>query len=142
MIDNQELAKMAFDVCEARRGHYSQGDLVEVALRARRAMNDKSLVMRTLEAVPIYCRIVDIHFEEKSQRFVVSYCPLTNNSDGEIEQVRTDRVDGRDGELVHKLWSREMIGKTATIFKLNERADAKHSSGYRTAPWVQVYQNN
>ena len=112
--------------------------VVRRALNLRRLTNPRSIAMLTLMSSPIRCRVASVEFEEATQRFVIGFVAAGSET-GEVEQIRSDRVDGPDGRIVRKLWNESLVGRDVVIYKLNEPAKpgSKASHGYRCAHWVQ-----
>ena len=105
-----------------------------------RYLNPISVQQRMLGAVRIYAEIIDFKFEESSQRYLVRFKALKNNSEDRIEHIRTDRIDGRDGGFV-RLMMREgnaskIIGRHAIIYKVNEEIKNQNGRTFRVTPFI------
>ena len=130
-----DLVALAYLSCSLRgvaRDSF-EAAMAEEYLFLRRMMSPSSLTSRIAASVPIKCRVEAIELEESSNRLVVTF---TADGQGDPERIRTDRLDGRNGELVRTLWSDIRPGSRAVVYKLNENASAARASGYRVAPYV------
>lgn len=126
---------------EAARGTFADvGEaVIRRALAIRRLTRDGSLPMLVMASRPIPCTIVSVAFEERTQRFVVELV-ARNSEGGEPERMRSGRVDDATwGELTWRMWSRDLVGHDAVVYKLNEPAPegSRASAGFRVAHWVQ-----
>lgn len=139
---NDELDRQLVLEAVGMLGDEASGTLTEIAgkvtrraLLLKRLCSERSVVMRTLRAVPIPCTVKAVSLEASSQRYVVTF---VSDSTGEEERIRTDRVDSANGPLVERMWPR-LAGHRAVIYKLNEegREESRAGNGYRCAPFVQ-----
>lgn len=107
--------------------------LVKRTLTARKMLHEKGLVMRVLDSTPIKATIKSIELEESSQRYVVTF--LADNAQDGDETIRTDRIDGYNGEFVKATWHAGLIGKKVTIYKrLEKNENQKQQTGKRVPP--------
>lgn len=112
--------------------------VTNMALRIRAQINEHSLAMRTLSAVPITATIREIELEESSQRLLVTYAPdFVREGYEPTETIRTDRADGWRGESVKKLWS-GLKGRHVRLYKLAEPTNNPQHPKVRVAPYVEV----
>lgn len=99
--------------------------------------SDKSILARASSAARFKATITDVSFEESSQRYVISF---KSSPDGKVEQIRTDRVDGRYGDYVRRTWSdgEKKIGRSAIFYKHREAAGESRDvpQGYRNLPFI------
>ena len=109
--------------------------VTERALLIRQQIDGRSLVMRVLSSTVITGTVRTVTFEGSSSRFVVEF--VADNGEGEVETIRSERTDGRNGDVARKLWGSGLVGHRVAIYKNNEPGrDGKASNGYRVAPWV------
>lgn len=98
---------------------------------------NKSILARAATSARFMATITDVSFEESSQRYVISFKP---SADAKVEQIRTDRVDGRYGEYVRRTWSdpEKQIGRRAIFYKFREAAGESRDvpQGYRNLPYI------
>lgn len=133
--DNVRLAYLA--LCLSG-GRVTPKALVNETLRIADATKDGSLAVLVQKSVRIRSKVVYVAFEESSRRYLISYV-ASNSPTGEIEKIRSERVDGIHGALVSEIWKEVTPGDEVVIFKHNEEAsDERMSHGYRVAPWVTV----
>lgn len=109
--------------------------LADESLKAR-MVSDASLAMKVQLAVPILATVDSVVFEETSRRYVVRYTPVKDAS-GQ-EHVRSPRMDTPLGKKVRGLFERDLAGRLAIVYRLNEEAgrDLAHAQGYRVAPYI------
>lgn len=105
-------------------------------------LNDNSLPMRIANATRIYCEIVDVSFEESSQRYIVSFHAMNAQDEHKVETIRTDRVDGRNAEIVNTYMrggdKSQLIGKHAFVYKLKEPSSKGIGQAVRICPFIDV----
>lgn len=112
--------------------------VTNMALKIRSQVEEHSLAMRTLGAVPITATIEDVKMEESSKRLLVTYRPdRTREGYEPTETVRTDRTDGWCGESVRKMWS-GLTGHHVRIYKTTEPTGNPERPKFRVAPYVEV----
>lgn len=109
--------------------------------RSMRFLHKHSVPMRIASAYRMYAEITDVAFEESSQRYIVSFHKVGGTDTGEIESIRTDRIDGPSGELVKAYIGGDrskLIGKHAFIYKLNETSSKGMGQTVRICPFIDV----
>lgn len=140
-MDNTEIVALAIrDVPGTAFQTRQVADMAvtNMALRVRAQLDERSLAMRTLAAIPITATIEVIALEESSQRLLVTFRPdRVREGYGPTETIRTDRTDGWRGESVRKLWS-GLAGHHVRIYKLTEETGNPQHPKVRVAPFVEV----
>lgn len=76
--------------------------------------------------------VLNVEFEESSQRYIVEYRAF--NSDGDSERVRTPRVDTSEGAYF-KVLAPNLKGRTCIIYKANQPMGDKGRT-VRIAPCI------
>lgn len=131
-MDNDLLIAFAYLATPA------DGSVVDTALHLKSLMRERSLVKRVLNSVPIPATVTDVSFEESSNRLVVSYKPdVVREGFKEVEQIRTDRLDGANQEVVRAMWS-NLVGIHVVIYKTDEETNNPKHPKVRIAPYVRV----
>lgn len=110
--------------------------------RSIRYFHEHSLPMRIAKAIRIYAEIIDVTFEESSQRYIISFHAIGGEDTGEVETIRTDRIDGHNGNLVQTFMREgdkdKLIGKRAFIYKLNEPSSKGVGQTVRICPFLDI----
>lgn len=114
---------------------FGEAELTRELLNLDRVFSDSSLPSIVMDSKRIVAVVKRIDFEQTSKRFVVTFCATGSN---EEETIRSERTDGRRGEIARSLWARQdLIGHRVVLYRHNEpSSDPKMSSGFRVAPWV------
>lgn len=96
-----------------------------------------SILSRVQNSTKFIATVTAVEFEDSSQRYVIS---LKSDRDDRIEQIRTDRIDGRYGDYVKRTWAEpdRRIGQRAVIYKYREAAGENPDApqGYRNLPYI------
>lgn len=112
--------------------------VTNMALRIRAQLDEHSLAMRTLAAIPINATIEEITLEESSKRYLVTFRPDFQREGYEpTETIRTDRTDGWRGDSVRKMWS-SLAGRHVRLYKLSEETGNPQHPKVRIAPFVEI----
>lgn len=108
--------------------------LASETMRIADLTSDESIAIKAQRAVRIRGTVENVAFEESSQRFRLTF--VANNSK-ELETIRSERIDSRNGKAVQNMFSVLQGGDEVIIFKLNEsgNADGLARQGYRCAPY-------
>lgn len=140
-MDNAEMVALAMRHVPATAFEgRAEADLAvaSMALRVKDQLSRGSLAMRALAAVPIAATVESVELEESSQRLLVTFRPDRRREGYEPkETIRTDRTDGRRGDLVRRLWS-GIEGRHVRIYKLTEDSGNPERPKVRVAPFVEV----
>jgi hypothetical protein len=134
-MEDREILAM---VIARGRTELNVSEVTEEALRIKSLMREDSIPMRALGSVRIPCEIKGIEMEESSQRFVISFVAIGRNATGEVETVRSDRLDGVNGNLVRQMWSPSIVGHRCVIYKCTEETGDRLKPKVRIAPFVRV----
>lgn len=128
----------------AEDAHNTAGMVLDACKRMSRAVNPltaaSSPLARMDGAARLYAQITGVEFEEPSRRYIVSFT-VVGGETGEIETVRTDRVDGRYGEVVERMLGRDkaaLKGKRAVIYKTSEEMRGAPGRTVRIAPFIDI----
>lgn len=138
--EQKSVVRLAYLALCLRNNDVSPEGLVGEVLRIESMTKDNSLAMMVQNAVRIRAKVVSVKFEQSSQRYLISYI-ASNNGTGEIETIRSERIDGPHGKIAERIWSGIHEDDEVVIFKKNEVANdngRNASNGYRVAPWVVV----
>ena len=121
MLENEALVRIALTMVdwssqEAR--HNPEAAVTAAAMRARKALDERSLPMEALSATVIPCEILGVTFEDSSRRYLVEFRGLAQGS--KVETARTDRADdARRGKTVETLVGRVLTtGARCLIYKV------------------------
>lgn len=110
--------------------------------RSIRYLNSNSLPMRVASAIRIYAEIIDVAFEESSQRYIISFHAVGGEETGEIETIRTDRIDRHNADVVQTFMcggdKSQLIGRRAFVYKLNEPSSKGMGQTVRICPFLDV----
>lgn len=149
-LDNKIAVATAFasiDFTQCRTTADAEAAVLRRLDLASRMLSDDSIAMRMCDAARITATIQSIELEESSKRYLVKFV-ADKSTDGKVETIRTDRTDGRSGDLVRAMWSQELVGKHVLLYKNNEMptndqaAEIRKSGrsvppqGYRCAVYV------
>ena len=107
-------------------------DVTACALLIREQLDERSLMMRTLQSIPIVGKVLSVSFESSSQRYVLEFIAVNSNK---TEHIRSDRVDGERGKFIHEMFS-NLQGKRVVIYKCNEPISGGNGKTVRVAPFV------
>lgn len=137
-LEEREAVKLAYLGICARGREVTPEGLAQEALNVSSMLSERSFAMTVLTSTRIREVVESIMFEQTSQRFVISFRPLSAEGvKGDPEKIRSERCDGSRGAFVRSMWSQTLVGDEVVIFKHNEPdASGKVSHGFRTAPWV------
>lgn len=106
-------------------------------LKLDRLSSERSLPYIVGTSKRIFAVIDSIEFEETSHRYLIKF--HADNGDGQ-EKVRSERVDSKRGEVVKKIWGRDLVGHRVVIFKTKENVGSKAApNGYRVSPYCIDY---
>lgn len=113
------------EVCATRR-----------ALRLRALLADDSMPIRALGATVIGAELTGMHVEESSNRIVAEFVPIVKGERGEVEQIRTPRLDTRAGHLVDGLLRSLRPGSRVRLYKSHELG--RDGRKYRSLVWAEA----
>lgn len=143
-MDNQEIVALAVQAVPGTAFQTRQvADMAvtRMALRMREQVDERSLAMRTLAAVPIAATIEEVAPEASSTRLIVRFRPDFQREGFEpCETIRTDRTDGQRGEAVRLMWS-GLAGRHVVIYKALEESGNPERPKVRVAPYVEVIED-
>ena len=108
------------------------------ALTIRRLLAPSSLPMTALNAVALPSEIVKVEFEERSQRYLVTFRRLGRDQDGnpfQEEIVRSDRVDSNRGDRTRNLCTGLMPGRKYMVYK-ETQSSPDGTKKYRHLVWA------
>ena len=133
-----ELAAQTVDWASNNARRDPERAVMAQALRLRRALSPDSLASRTLDAVPIRCRIDSVEFVEKTQRYDVFFTPAyaKKGQEPSQEHATSDRVDTAAREHVEAVVSGIAPGDEAIVYKVTE--DGGDGRRYRHFTWIDV----
>ena len=128
----------------ASASHYEITTTFDVCRRLSRIAipitRPDSPLVRMWDAVRLYVEIKDVKYEESSHRYIVSFI-VVGSETGEVESIRTDRVDGRYGKMVEEMLGNDkaaLTGKKAVIYKVNEEMRGAPGRTVRITPFIDV----
>lgn len=136
-VNNENLITAAIISTLSKNQQLSNTNVLKNLLYLRKFYSDKGLISRTLEAIPLKVTIKDKQLEESSQRYIISFV-ADNSTDGEIETIRTDRIDSWSGDEVKALWEPVKPGVIAIIYKTYEETGNAKAPRVRIAPFVNI----
>jgi len=138
-LEIEDLVIEAVKIANVRE-HETYGDYeVEVAREAvnlKRMLSKGSTAMRALSAIPLIVKVTGIEFEKSSNRYLISFVDIRSGT-GEVEHIRSDRLDGPAGEAVKKLWD-GLVGKNVRLYKYLEPTSDPMKPSVRIAPYVEL----
>jgi hypothetical protein len=134
-MEDREILAMAI---ARNKTELNASEVTEEALRIKSLLREDSIPMRALGSVRIPCEVKGIEMEESSQRLVISFVAIGRNATGEVETVRSDRLDGVNGNLVRQMWNPSIVGHRCVIYKCTEETGDRTKPKVRIAPFVRV----
>lgn len=144
-MENAEIVAIAVHqvpVTAFQTRHVADMAVTKAALRVREQVDERSLAMRTLDALPILATVESVEMEEASRRLLVTFRPDRQREGYEpTETIRTDRTDGWRGESVKRMWS-GLEGHHVRIYKALEDSGNPERPKIRIAPFVEAIEDD
>ena len=116
--------------------------VARTAARLRYLLAEHSVPMRVLRSAVLYVRILEVKLEDSSQRYLVTFQGAHESSDANAKSKTTktiysDRVDGKNGEVVHEMWKLAK-GHIVRLYEYMEPTNDENHPPVRVAPLVEI----